>query len=79
MAGKRLSVFEKPELVPDQVHQVGRILAIMNGESGIEADLVGIFAKQAGTDTMEGAGPTERVGHDPASAPDLASDPLDTP
>jgi hypothetical protein len=47
--------------VPDQIHQVRRVLAIVNGESRIEADLVGIFTKQSGTDTVEGAGPTERV------------------
>ena len=64
--------------MPDEIHQVGRVLAIVNGESGIEADLVGIFAKQPGADTVEGAGPAERVGHDAGiGAEDLASDPLD--
>ena len=65
-------------LVPDEIHQIGRVLAIVNGESGIEADLVGIFAKQPGADTVEGAGPAERVGHDAGIvAQDLAGDPVD--
>src|SRR5579872_3879670 len=50
----------------------------MNRESGIDADLVGIFAKKSGTDTMESPGPAERVGHDAGiRAQDLAGDPLD--
>ena len=64
----------------DQIHQVRRVLAVVNGKGGIEADLFGIFTKQSGTNTMEGAGPAERVGHDPGiSAKDLTSDPLDAP
>ncbi|MBA7644774.1 hypothetical protein ES703_52520 [subsurface metagenome] len=66
--------------MPDQIHQIGRVLTIVNGKCRVEADLVGIFAKQPGTDTMERAGPTERVRHDPGiSAKHLTSDPLDAP
>jgi hypothetical protein len=66
--------------VPDQIHQVRRVLAIVNGKSRIEADLFGIFTKQSGTDTMERTGPTERVGHDARiGAENLACDPLDAP
>ena len=43
--------------MPDQVHQVGGILAIMNREVGIEPDLVGIVAQQPRADAVEGAGP----------------------
>ena len=32
------------EVMPDQVHQIGKILAIVNREVRIEPDLVGIFA-----------------------------------
>jgi hypothetical protein len=66
------------QLVPDEIHQVRRVFAIVNGESGVEADLLGILAKQPGTDTMESPGPAERVGHDAGiGAQDLAGDPLD--
>jgi hypothetical protein len=65
--------------VPDQIHQVRRVLAIVNGKSRIEADLVGIFAKQSGTDTMKRAGPTERLRHDPGiRAENFPGDPLDS-
>ena len=65
--------------MPDEINQVGRVFAIVNGESGTKADLLGIFAKQPGTDAMESTGPAERVGHDPGIGPeDLAGDPLDS-
>ena len=44
-------------LVPDQVHQVGGILAVVDRELGIEADLVGVVAQQPRADAVEGAGP----------------------
>jgi hypothetical protein len=65
-------------LVPNEIHQIGRVLAIVNGERGIETDLVGIFAEQPGTNTVEGAGPAECVGYDAGIvAQDLAGDPFD--
>src|SRR5262249_55948400 len=64
--------------VPDQIHQVGRVLAIVNRKSGIEVDLVGIFAKQPRADAVESACPTERICHDAGIvAKNLASNPLD--
>ena len=66
--------------MPDHVHQIGRILAVVDGEGGIEPDLVGIFAQKPGADTMERAGPGQRVGHDPgAAAHDLSRDALNAP
>ena len=56
------------EIVPDQVHQVGAVLAVMDGETGIDANLLGIFAQQPSADAMEGAGPGQRVGHDAGPA-----------
>ena len=50
--------------MPDQVHQVGGILAVVDGEGGIEPDLLGIFAQQPRADGVERAGPGQRVGHD---------------
>ena len=61
LVGKRLSVLRQAELVPDQIHQVGRILAVVDGEVGVEADLLGIFAQQPRADAVERAGPGERV------------------
>jgi hypothetical protein len=43
--------------VPNEIHQVRGILAIVDRESGIEADLVGIFTQQSSADTVERAGP----------------------
>ena len=53
LVGKRLSVFEKPLLVPDQVHEVGGVFAVVNREGGIEADLFGILAQQPGADAVD--------------------------
>ena len=62
--GKRLSGLREAELVPDEVHQVGGILAVVDGEGRVEADLLGIFAQQPRADAVEGAGPGQRVRHD---------------
>ena len=51
-------------LVPDQVHQVGGVLAIVDRELGIEADLVGVVAQQTRADAEEGAGPGQGICHD---------------
>ena len=70
--------FGKSLLVPDQVHQVGGILAVVNGERGIETDLLGVLAQQPRADAVEGAGPGERVRHNRSIvAQHLARDPLD--
>ena len=62
MVGKRLSVFEKPELVAHDGHQVRGILAVVDGEGRIEADALGVLAQQPRADAVEGAGPGQRVG-----------------
>ncbi len=78
MVGKAAFGLRKPEFVPDQVHQVGGILAVVDGEGGIKSDLLGIFAQQPGANAVEGAGPAQRVGHDAGLvAEHLACDPLD--
>ncbi len=48
------------ELVADQVHQVGRILAVMDGEVGVEADGACVFAQEPRADAVECAGPGKR-------------------
>ncbi len=50
--------------MPDEVHQIGAILAVMDGEGGVEADLSGVVAQETGADPMEGAGPAESLDHD---------------
>ncbi len=64
--------------MPDEIHQVGRVFAIVNGESGIESDVLGILSKQPSTDAVECAGPAQRLVHNAGLvAEDLARDPLD--
>ena len=66
--------------MPDHVHQIGRVLAVVDGEGGIESDPVGIFAQEPGADAMERACPGQRIGHGPgAVAHDLSRDALDAP
>jgi hypothetical protein len=50
--------------MPDQVHQVGGVLTVVDCESGIEADLFGIVAQEPCADAVKGTGPGERAGHD---------------
>ena len=70
--------FGEAELVPDQIHEVRGILAVVNRESRIEADLFGIVAQQARADAVKGAGPGQRVGHHSRIVADhLAGDALD--
>ena len=63
--------------MPDQIHQVGGILAVMDGEVGIEPDLVGVVAQQPRADAVESAGPGQRIGHDVGALPhDPSRDPF---
>ena len=66
--------------MPDQVHQIGRVLAVVDGEGGIKSDPIGIFAQEPGPDTMERTCPSQRIGHGPgAVADDLPRDALNAP
>jgi hypothetical protein len=38
--------------MPDHVHQIGRVLAVVDGEGGIKSDPIGVFAQEPGADTM---------------------------
>lgn len=66
-------------LMPDQVHEVGGVFAIMDCEGGIQADLLGILAQQPGTDAVVGSSPGQCVRHDPGVVvtQHLARDPFD--
>ncbi|EXI76555.1 MAG: hypothetical protein AW07_00503 [Candidatus Accumulibacter sp. SK-11] len=48
------------EAVAGEVQQVGRILPVLDREAGVDADACGVFAQQACTDAVEGAGPGQR-------------------
>src|SRR6516164_3876452 len=56
--------------MPDQVHQIGRVLAVVDGEGGIKSDPIGIFAQKPGADTMKRACPGQRIGHGPGAVAD---------
>ena len=45
-----------------QVHQVGGVLAVVDGEGRSRPMSLGVFAQQPRADAVEGAGPGERVG-----------------
>lgn len=48
LGGEAALGFGKALLVPDEIHQVGGILAVVNRERGIESNLLGVFAQQVG-------------------------------
>ena len=64
LGGKAALGLRQAALVPDQIHQVGGILAVVDGEGWIDADPLGIFAQEARADAVERAGPGEGVAHD---------------
>ena len=67
-------------LMPDKVHEVGGVLAVVNRKGGIQADLLGIFAQQPGADAVIGSGPGQRVRHHAGIvAHHLARDAFDPP
>ena len=54
LSGKSLLGLRKSEVVPDQVHEVGGILAVVDREGPVEADLLRVFAYQARADSVKG-------------------------
>ena len=64
--------------MPDKVHEVRGVFAVVNREGGVQADLFGVFAQQPGADAVVGPGPGQCVRHDPGVvAHNLARDALD--
>ena len=55
LGGKALLRLGEPGLVPRPVHQIGRILAVVDGELRIEAQARRIFAQEPGADRVERA------------------------
>ncbi|MHC2462540.1 hypothetical protein ACVIHD_001552 [Bradyrhizobium embrapense] len=67
------------EIVADQVDQVGGVLTVMDREGRVERDTFGEFTEQPRADAVEGAGPTQRIGHDRGAIAEHAPrDALDT-
>ena len=61
----------------DQIHQVRRILAIVDGEAGRKPDRFGIFAQQPRAYGVERPGPGEPLGHRAVRAAKLKQDQVD--
>src|SRR5262249_20037928 len=49
----------------EQIHQISRILAIMNGEVTVKSDSFGIFAQQSAADRMECPRPGQGINDQP--------------
>ncbi len=49
----------QPEFVPHEVHQIGGVFAIVDGERRHEPDEIGVIAQQPRADAMKRAGPGE--------------------
>ena len=62
LAGKRFSRLRQAEVVPRQIQEVGGILAVVDGEIGIEPDVERLLAQKPRADAVERAGPGQRVG-----------------
>ena len=56
LVGKRSFDVSEPGFVPRPVHEIGRILAVVNGELRIETEPERIFAQEPGADRVKGAG-----------------------
>jgi len=62
----------------NEIHRIGRILAIMDGEGWVEADLMSVFSQETRPDAVECPGPSEG-GSDrsPTLVSDLVTNPVD--
>ena len=80
LGGKALLGLRKAEIVAHQIHQIGGILAVVDGEGRREPDRLGIFAQQPRADGVERAGPAHGVGRGGAlRRHEGGDDPLDPP
>ncbi len=64
----------KSKIVTDQIHQVRRILAIVDGEAGRKPDRFGVFAQQPRAYGVERPGPGEPLGNRAMRAAKLKQD-----
>ena len=77
LLGKAALLAGKPELVAEQVHEVGTILAVEDGEGGVEADVMGMQPEEPGADGMEGPRPGQGRRRRAALVSGPGRDPLD--
>ena len=61
LAGKAPLGRRKAELVAHQVHQVGRVAPVVDGEARLQPDARRVFAQQPRRDRVEGPGPDQPV------------------
>jgi hypothetical protein len=52
-------------IVPHQIHQVGGILAVMDGELAVEPNMLGIFAQKPRANGVKRPGPAQGICRDP--------------
>ena len=62
---KALGHFREAEIMPDQIHQIGGVFAIMDREVPIEPDVGGVFAEKTRTDRVKCTRPGKRIRHEP--------------
>jgi len=60
-SGEPILHLRQTKLMAHQVHEIGRILAIMDRERRIDPDVWCTLPQQACADRMEGASPCERL------------------
>src|SRR5690242_19903416 len=76
-AWKSFVGFREIEIMTEQIHQISRILAVMNGEITIQADLIRVFAQQSAADRVECPRPSQGINHQSRLfRQDLRGDPL---
>ena len=73
LGGKAAFGLGEAELVAHEVHQIGRVLPVMDGKARAEPDLFGIFAEKPGADGVERARPGQRRAGDRGAEPRHAS------
>jgi len=65
--------------VAREVHEIGGVIAIMDGEGRVKPDLDGMFEQEARTNAMKGAGPGESIpGTTGIGAEDARQNPFDS-
>jgi hypothetical protein len=79
LGGKAALGLGQAEFVARQIHQIGRIRAVVNGEAGRKPDPLGKLAQQTGGDGMERARPGQRGRRKRRAAGSGSDDALNAP
>jgi hypothetical protein len=80
LEGKTLALCRQPQFVTNQVHQIGGVFPVVDGEGRVEADAPGKFTQQAGAHAVKGAGPRKATaGQAGVAGGDLGGDALHAP